>query len=170
MKLTFFLSSHKSNIKTVHLCSLCTTLFMHPGVMGFLICVLLPCKAPLWQKTTYLVYSGKIIMFLYNGTGFTIWDWKQGGKQMTYVLFIDWEWKAKTIYATHGHGRIQDFGQGGQRSFDARGALSSKFAQNCLKTAWLWETSWGQGGGGSLDPPVQRLSCTMRFGFHEATS
>ena len=42
--------------------------------------------------------------------------------------------------------RIHDFGQGGQRSFDPRGALSQKFAQNrgfflnnCLKTAWFWK-------------------------------
>ncbi len=35
--------------------------------------------------------------------------------------------------------RIQDFGQGGQRSFDTKGALSKKFAQNrgfSLKIAW----------------------------------
>ncbi len=35
------------------------------------------------------------------------------------------------------------------------GALSPKFAQNCLKTAWLKKKSWGQGGPGPQAPWIR---------------
>ena len=50
-----------------------------------------------------------------------------------------------------GQGWIQDFGQGAQQSFDPRRALSPKFAQNCLKTAWFWK-NLGAGGPGLQIP------------------
>ena len=63
--------------------------------------------------------------------------------------------------STQNQRRIQDCGQGGQRSFDPRGALSPKFAQNreffpetYLKTAWFWKKSWGQGGPDPQGPQV----------------
>ena len=40
--------------------------------------------------------------------------------------------------------------RGAQWSFDPRGALSPKFAQNCLKTACFWTHLGGQGGTGPL--------------------
>ena len=58
-----------------------------------------------------------------------------------------------------GQARIQDFGQGGQRSFDPKGALSLQFAQNRgfpLKlpaNCMILKKSWVQGGPGPQGPP-----------------
>ena len=48
-----------------------------------------------------------------------------------------------------------DPGFGAQRSFDpgGGGALSPKFAQNRLKTAWFWKNLGHKGGGGNPGPP-----------------
>ena len=63
-------------------------------------------------------------------------------------------------------GRMQDFGQGGQRTFDPRGeALSPIFGQNCLKKLQdFWKKSWGQGSPGApLDPLVSIPYLNVRF-------
>ncbi len=51
--------------------------------------------------------------------------------------------------------------RGGQWSFDPRGALSLKFAQNCLKTAWFWKKILGLRGPGPKGPLVSACACTQ---------
>ena len=51
------------------------------------------------------------------------------------TIFVVW---AKACSCSF-QGRIQDFGQGGSGVLTPGGALSPKFAQNCLKTTWFWK-------------------------------